>query len=100
MKTMMFKSLIRDDLGSLSKVLVEKLTSLAMTLAFYPPSPPSLNVTAFQHFCHRFNTESQILFHLAYTLHFGVHLYSLQCCVFMDLLLIFSSSCLPVARSW
>ena len=39
-----------------------------MTLTFYPPSP-ALNVTAFQH---KFNTETLILLHLAYT--FGIHL--------------------------
>ena len=41
-------------------------------LTFYP----SLNVTAVQH---RFNTESLILLHLAYT--FGVHLYSTVLCL-------------------
>ena len=42
--------------------------NVIMTLTFYPP-PPSLNVTAVQH---RFNTETLILLHLAYT--FGIHL--------------------------
>ena len=49
--------------------------NIIMMLTFYPPPPPSLNVTAFQH---RFNTESLILFHLAYT--FGIYLHCiLQC---------------------
>ena len=45
--------------------------NVIMTLTFHPPLPPSLNVTVFQY---RFNIETVILLHLAYT--FGISLYS------------------------
>ena len=55
-----------------AKVLVPvspcRKINVIMMLTFYPPLPPFLNVTAFQH---TFNT---ILLHLAYT--FSIHLYS------------------------